>query len=397
MEKSTHDEIGATQPAAAHRPLPAVLLAVAAGVVGPLVALALGLLTFGVQATVQPHHVPLAVGASSPASASALAPLSSRVASQGGDAVDWRTVGSRAEAESLLDRKEIYGAVLFDPAPGGPTATVLLSGAVNPTATQVAEPLLTRVAETATSAARAQAAAQQAAAAQQPQAAGRAPATPAQAPATPPVPTVRVDTIHPTSAAGRTVPLAASALLWLATLLAGALVAVGPRLRGGAPLGTPARLAAALTAALLGTAVALGLARLWDPGLPIGWDAAGFLALVGVAFALLQTGVLRWLGPAGLAVLVPLYLMAPAVAGVPPELLHPVYRWALWVWTPFRFSTEALRSLLFLGRDAPDVQPALWVFGGIGLTGLVLLSAPRPRRRAVAAGPPGDVALRQGG
>src|SRR5205807_9432115 len=136
--------------------------------------------------------------------------------------------------------------------------------------------------------------------------------------------------------------------------------------------GRPALLVAAVTATALSVGVVAGLARLWDAAIPLGWEAAGFLALVGGAFALLQAGVLRWLGVRGVAVLGPLYLMAPAVAGLVPELLNPVYRAALWSWTPFRFSTEGLRSLLFLGRDGPDVQAALWVFGAIAVAGLLL-------------------------
>src|SRR5262249_51269896 len=157
-------------------------------------------------------------------------------------------------------------------------------------------------------------------------------------------------TIHPTSAAGRALPLAASALLWLATLITSVLaVVVGPRLRGGRPLGRLATLVAAAASALLGTAGVVGLARPWGAPPPVGWRAAGLLALVGLAFALLQSAVLRWLGLRGMAVLVPLYLMAPAVAGLVPELLNPVYREVLWSWTPFRFSAEGIRSLLFLG------------------------------------------------
>ena len=93
----------------------------------------------------------------------------------------------------------------------------------------------------------------------------------------------------------------------------------------------------------------LGLALLWDSGIPIKWEVAGFLWLAGAAFALFQAGIRRWLGLPGMALLGPLYLMAPAVAAVPPELLNPIYRAALWSWTPFRFTTEGLRSLLYLG------------------------------------------------
>ena len=334
-------------------------MALAMAVAGAAAALAIGLLTFGVQATAAPSHVPLAVGATDPA----LAPIAGRVAAQGGDAVSWRTVGSRAEAERLLDDRVIYGAVLFGPGAGGPTATVLVSGAINPSATQVAEPVLTQVAAAVLTSARTQPA-------------GASPA-------------LQVVTIHPTSAAGRALPLAASALLWLGALITAVLVAVAaPRLRGGRPLGRPATLAAAVVSALLGTAVVAGLARAWDSSLTLDWNVAGFLALVGLAFALLQAAVLRWLGVRGVALLVPLYLTAPAVAGLVPELLNPVYRDALWSWTPFRFSTEGLRSLLFLGTDGPDVQTALWVFGAIAAAGLLAVLAPKPTRAPRPAGAP---------
>jgi hypothetical protein len=348
MMKSTHGEF------------PAAALAVAVAVAGALGALVIGLLTFGVQATAAPRHLPLAVGATSPA----LEPLTQRVAAQGGDAVSWRTVSSRSEAERLLDTKQVYGAVLFSPSAGGPTATVLLSGALNPSAAQVAEPVLTQLADAVVAA--------------------------AHAPGAPPAAPAQIVTIHPASAAGRTLPLAASAVLWLATLITSVLfVAAAPRLRGGRPLGRFASLVAAAAAALLGTAVVAGLARAWDSTLTLGWDAAGFLVLVGLAFALLQAGVLRWLGIRGVAILGLLYLTAPAVAGLVPELLNPVYRTLLWSWTPFRFSAEGLRSLLFLGGGTADVTTALWVFGAIAAAGLLVTVAPRPGGRSDLS-PAGD-------
>jgi hypothetical protein len=138
-----------------------------------------------------------------------------------------------------------------------------------------------------------------------------------------------------------------------------------------------------MTAALLGTVAVLGLARLWDSGLPLRWPTVGFLLLVATGFTAFQAGVLRWLGTAGMAILAPLYLMAPSVAGQVPELLNPAYRALLWSWTPFRFSTEGLRSLIYLGHGA-DVRTALWVFGGLALAGLILLAIP-PRGSAAGA------------
>src|SRR5438105_2061325 len=81
------------------------------GAVAALVVAFIGLVTFGVQATVEPSHVPLAVGPSGTSAAGALAPVVSRVAAQGGDAVDWRRVGSREGAERLMDSERCYGGM----------------------------------------------------------------------------------------------------------------------------------------------------------------------------------------------------------------------------------------------------------------------------------------------
>ena len=322
---------------AKHRTLPLPLVALLPAIVGSIAALVLGLLTFGVQATVNPDHVPLAVGTEDPGAAAPLAQLTHGIASHGGDQVAWHTVQSRAEAESLLDAKQVYGAVLFSPTSDGLNATVLVSGAVNPQATAIAEPILIGVAA----------------------------GTKAQ---------FQVATIHPASAAARTLPLAGTALLWLAAL-AGNVVALvlGPRLRAGAPMGRIGVLGLSASVAILGTGVVVGLAWLWDSSLAIDGDVVGFFMLVGFAFALLQAAILRWLGFPGVALLGPLYLMAPAVAGLPPELINPVYRALLWSWTPFRFSVEGIRSVMLLGGGAPDVQPALILFAAIALGSAMLI------------------------
>jgi hypothetical protein len=347
-----------TKKASRERTVPSAAVVLVAGVAGSLLALVLALLTFGVQATVSPHQLPLAVGPSDASQSSALSQISDQVAAQSSDAVAWRKVGSRSEAETLLDQKEIYGALLFSGGPSGLQATVLLSGAVNPNATQIAQPVLVQVGTGVVNAARARSG--------------------GQAPAGPP----SVVTLHPTSPAGRILPLAGSAMLWLAALVTNIVALVlGPRLRGGRSLGRIALAGAAVAGAILATSVVLGLGWLWDSSLPFGWEVAGFLVLVGTAFGLLQAGVLRWLGAAGMAVLVPLYLMAPAVAALPPEVINSTYRALLWSWTPFRFSTEGIRSLMFVGGGVPDVQTALWVFAGIGLLGLLLAVGPGPRHR----------------
>src|SRR4030081_1977519 len=90
MMTSTADEIVREVPRPARRSRHDGPLAAGLGVAGALMALLLGLLTFGVQATVEPHHLPLAIGTADAASAAAMTPVVDRVAGQEGDAVGRR-------------------------------------------------------------------------------------------------------------------------------------------------------------------------------------------------------------------------------------------------------------------------------------------------------------------
>ncbi|AXB48597.1 hypothetical protein A4R43_18165 [Amycolatopsis albispora] len=300
---------------------------VAAALAGAVVAVVLGFLTFGAQATVAPDRLPVAVAApDGPPRA-----MAERIAAQGGGQLDWR-ITTAEEGRRLLEDKAVYGVLEL-----GQPPVVVVSGAVNPAGTQLAQQALTAIA----------------------QAAGPA----------------QVQTVHPASVAGRTAPLALSALAWVGCLVGGAVLALVSARRKYRP-GTGARLTQVATTSVLVTAVLAGFAKLWDSSLPMGWDVLGFLLLTTGAFAALQTGLLRLLGVRAMAVLGPLYLLAPAVAGQVPELLHEWYRWLLWSWTPFRFSTEGLRSLLQGTPGAPDVANGVWVLGGLLAVGLVVLLWP---------------------
>ncbi|MFD7656443.1 ABC transporter permease [Actinosynnema sp. NPDC059797] len=309
----------------------------ATAVIGALVAFLLGLLTFGVQATAHPDGVPLAVavGADAPPQ---LRGVADELAGAVSEEVAWR-VSTPDRTRDLLSRQEVYG--VLELAPGG--ATVVLSGAVNPSGTQVAQQVLSGVAQGA--------------------------GLPA-----------RVVVLDPASAAGRTAPLAASALLWIGGLVAGAAFTRLVR----RPDAT-SRLVGVAAATALGVGVVAGLFALWDPSLPLGWRVLGYLALVGAAFALVQGALLRLLGLRAMAVLAPLYLVAPAVAGQAPELLDPAYRALLWSWTPFRFTTEGLRALLQGGEPAAG---QLWVPAALAAVGLVVLLWPGGRRAGEGAARP---------
>jgi hypothetical protein len=323
-------------------------VAVGLGLVGAVVATVLGLLTFGVQATVAPDHLPLAVATpDNPA----LRQAADQIASHGGDTVEWQ-VTDPAHARELLEDKAVYGILEINQ---GPEITIVTSGAVNPQGTQIATQVMTGAAQGLLGAF-----------AQQ-------------------QPTVRlappqVDTIHPVSTAGRTAPLAASALLWiggLASAMAFALLLARHDIR---PVG--ARLALVGSVSVLATGAVVGLLTLWDSSLNISWGVLGFLLLTAVAFASVQGALVRLLSVRAAAILGPMYLLAPAVAGTVPEMLDPTYRALLWSWTPFRFSTEGLRSLLQGVPDAPDVRTGVIVLGSMAVAGLAVMLWPVRRRPA---------------
>jgi hypothetical protein len=130
------------------------------------------------------------------------------------------------------------------------------------------------------------------------------------------------------------------------------------------------------------------LVRLWDSSLPLGWDVLGYLLLAALAFTGVQGALLRLMGLRAAAILAPLYLIAPAVAGQVPEMLHPFYRDILWSWTPFRFSAEGTRSLLQGTSSAPDVRTGLIVLGSMAVVGLLVIMAPGRKSTPVATAAP---------
>src|ERR1700712_2833185 len=119
------------------RPGTLALLAVLAGA---LIAVVLGFLTFGAQATAAPDQVPVAVSAPE---TGPLHGVAEQIAQHGGGALQWHLT-TPAEGRKALADKEVYGVLELG---AGPSATVVVSGAVNPSGTQVAQQALTGAAQ----------------------------------------------------------------------------------------------------------------------------------------------------------------------------------------------------------------------------------------------------------
>ncbi|NIJ13545.1 hypothetical protein FHU38_003889 [Saccharomonospora amisosensis] len=321
-------------------------LLVLTALLGALAATVLGFLTFGAQATAEPNGIPVAVAAPE---GGPLRAVAGQVATRGGEAVDWRVTTAR-QARLLLEDKDVYGVLELRQEERGPSVYVVVSAAVNPAGTQVAQQVLTMTGQAV--------------------AERLAQATPDVA-AVP----VEVETLHQTGTAGRFAPLAISALAWVGGLAAGASLTVLSARSGVLPR-RGSRITHVLVTSTLLTGALLGLLALWDSSLDLGLATVGFVFLTALAFAAVQAGLLRLLGLRAMAVLGPLYLLAPAVAGQVPELLDSAYRTLLWSWTPFRFSTEALRSLLLGTPHAPDVAAGAWVLTGLLVAGLLMVLWP---------------------
>lgn len=325
-------------------------LIVVTALMGALVASVLAVLTFGAQVSAGPDGVPVAVAVADDPAAAQLRAATGVLEARAGDRLDVELT-TPDKGRNLLYDKEVYGVLEFSAGPGGPQATVVTSGAINPSGTRIAQQALTGAGQALLAAV----------AAQNPGAnAG----------------VVHIERVHPVGTSMRALPLALSALAWLGCLVAGATLTVLAQ-RSRVRIGAMDRLAGLGVTSVVVTAVLVGLVLLWDSSLPLGWDVVGLLALATAAFTAVQGGVLHLAGIRAMVLLAPLYLVAPAVTNQVPELLHPGYRAALWSWTPFRFPAEALRSLFAGTPDAPDVMLAVWVLTGILVAGLALLAVPR--------------------
>jgi hypothetical protein len=319
---------------------------VLAGLIGALVMVVVGLLTFGVQATVRPSEVPLAIAVPDGPAGAAVTPVAQRVAGRGGDATSW-TVATADDAAAALRVGAVFGYLSLAPAPdGGLAVSATTSGALHPGATQVAEEVL-----------------RDAAAALD----------------TPPAHTA-VTVVDPVSPGGQVLPLAATTLLWIGGTAAGGVLLARSR---GTRWSRSSAVAVVLTFTLLGPAVVLGFAALWDGGTTWTPAAIGFVVLVAAGFAAVQGAVLRLAGLVGLPVLGLLYPMAAPMATQPPELITPVHRVLLWSWTPFRFAVESQRSLLYAPAPSGDVATSCAIFGAFLVVGLTVILWPnRSTRRA---------------
>lgn len=106
-------------------------------------------------------------------------------------------------------------------------------------------------------------------------------------------------------------------------------------------------------------------------------DAGGtwaVLMLASVAFFLLQSALLGWIGFGAMPILILLMFFSMPVMNMAPEFLPQVTQYWLYAWTPFKFVVSALRNAMYFA-DASVSSLNLAVLWSISGAGLALLAA----------------------
>ncbi|GMK38794.1 phage infection protein [Paenibacillus sp. CCS19] len=106
-------------------------------------------------------------------------------------------------------------------------------------------------------------------------------------------------------------------------------------------------------------------------------DAGGtwlMLLVAGIAFFLLQSALVNWLGMAAMPILILLMFFSLPVVNMAPEFLPQTTHDWLYSWTPFRFAASGLRNSMYFNEvDAATTN--LTVLASIAAAGLVLVLA----------------------
>lgn len=117
-------------------------------------------------------------------------------------------------------------------------------------------------------------------------------------------------------------------------------------------------------------------------------DATGTwwtLMLAGVAFFLIQSTLVNWLGMPAMPILILLMFFSLPVVNMAPEFLPQTTHDWLYAWTPFRFAASGLRNSMYF-NDVDAASSNLSVLWWIAAVGLLLVVASGFKKRKAPAG-----------
>jgi hypothetical protein len=100
----------------------------------------------------------------------------------------------------------------------------------------------------------------------------------------------------------------------------------------------------------------------------------GFMMLVGLVFFMLQANILNWIGMKGWPLLILIWLFGMSAVNLPPQFLNDFTKYGVYSWSPYRFSSDAFRDILYYDSGA-DFSKLAAIFGVAGVVLLILLLA----------------------
>ena len=118
-------------------------------------------------------------------------------------------------------------------------------------------------------------------------------------------------------------------------------------------------------------------------------DASGtwlVLVLAGLAFFMLQSALLNWIGFPAMPILILLMFFSMPVVNLAQEFLPQATQDWLYAWTPFKFAAGGLRNSMYyadVSVGSSNIAVLCWI-AGVGLT-LLLASGLRQRKEKVVA------------
>lgn len=309
--------------------------------------------------------------------------------------IEWHVVATEAEAREGMDQQDYYGAFvlpadlsagvvsLLGPTPKPATLQIIGNEGMNMQASTTVKQILGQASRLIGAELSQQVLAM---AGQQSDA---IPVSAAQALLAPFA--VQEETVHPigTNNASGNAPGMLTQIMWIGSLVVSLVLFFSGRKAGGSRVSTVlSQAATGIVFVILASGFLVWMSTSWY-GMSLA-DAGGtwaVLMLAGIAFYLLQSALLGWLGMPAMPILILLMFFSLPVVNMAPEFLPQATQDWLYAWTPFKFVASGLRNAMYF--DGVSVSsPNFAVLWSIAGGGLALLVASAWKKATVAVSAP---------
>lgn len=105
------------------------------------------------------------------------------------------------------------------------------------------------------------------------------------------------------------------------------------------------------------------------------WSLFEFAFIVGLSFYLLQSTILNWIGMKGWLILILIWLFGMPAVNLPVQFLNNFTKYAVYSWSPYRFSSEIFRDIMYYNSKADfSSMASIIIISGLVFFILLMLS-----------------------